>query len=157
MKAVVITAAILVGIIAILFVVNPVLIAVRSGPGPRVEAKLSLREHAVACDLLLRDAKEDRYITELSLPRLVAEKVKIEAPEGFRAQPLEDAKSDKAWLENWNRENIRFVGRVKIAPSVPALILFPVAIPRLEGLEIRGQYETGKTFGNMISFFHAKP
>ena len=151
----VIVAAVLV---AFVVVVNPVLIAVSSGPGPRIESKVSLKDGAIACDLLLRNAKAERYITELKILRSASEMMKIGTPDGFRIEEMPATESDdKEWVKNWNRENVRFIGRLKIAPGVPVTLVIPASTSTLEGLEIGGQFETGKTFGNMISFFTAKP
>lgn len=157
MKKIIIAAVLFAGFALVLLVVNPVLVLIQDGPGSRIESKLSLEADAIVCDLRLRDAKEDRFITELSLSRPVAERLKIAAPAGFRAEPLADAKSDPAWVENWNRENVRFTGRVRISPDMPLILTFPAAAASLESTEINGRFETGKTFGNVLGFFKARP
>lgn len=158
MKWFIIAGIVAAALVAFLVFVNPVLIAISSESGSRIESKVSLRDGGIVCELLLQNTKTAHYITELDIQRPVAETMKIGNPEGFRLEALPATKSDeKEWVDNWNRENVRFTGRLEITPGVPVTLFIPAATPALEGLEIRGQFETGKKFGNTISFFTVKP
>jgi hypothetical protein len=158
MKWFIIAGIVAAALVALLIVVNPILVAVSSEPGSRIESKVSLQDGGIVCELLLQNAKTDHYVTELDIKRPVAEMMKIGNPDGFRLEALPATESDdKEWVENWNRENVRFTGRFKITPGVAVTLFIPAVTPALEGLEIGGQFETGRKFGNTISFFTVKP
>jgi hypothetical protein len=154
MKILLIILGVLVLLVCILILINPVVMLLTSGKGATIHTKAEVREHALICTLTLEGAKSHKFITSLDTPRTTAEKIGLGAPDGFTAQPLLDPKSDSASVAKWNEEHLQFVGKQRIEPGVPLTIVFPLKTAAPVGTwKISGLYDSGRTFGNMISGF----
>jgi len=156
MKTLLIALAIIALLVGVLFIANPVLMVLSSGGNPKVKSEAKVSDRELVARLTLTDAKSPMFVVSLVVPRDAADRIGIAAPSGFRVESLVDAKSDPAWIENWNKENVRYVGKLQVVPESPVEVRFPLKSWQPPPFQIRGQFEAGRTFMNSMSFFHVK-
>ena len=151
MKTFLIIAVVLV-VAAIWVLRRGVLVAV-GGPIPAVSSTVRSAEGALVGELTLSNSTAPHFVTSLSVPRNDAERLQLQPPAGFVAQPLPAEGADPAWVEEWNRENLRFVGRLELVPGVPTRLVMPASAAHDHGVTLKGQFENGRRFGGSIGFF----
>ncbi len=143
-------------IVIVLFIINPVLMLVTQAKLPTVKSKAEIRNNSILCVVTLEDAKSPMFVTSLDAPRSLAEKMGLCPPEGFKEKPLQDRRSAPEWIAKWNKENILFTGKYQIEPNIPVILKFAIKTAPDENLIIKGQFESGRKFGNMVAFFQIK-
>lgn len=107
------------------------------------------------------NSKESR-ITQIVLSRDLVAQLGMSAPAGFKEEllPLTEAEmkdqDSVAFVENYNRENIRWVGTHVVAPDTKGEIIFPIT----KAADVTGfilfQYEAKWGIGGSISSFRAR-
>jgi hypothetical protein len=147
---------VLAALFVLLMFVNPVLMVILGGTASRVTSNVEVGSNELVVTLTLCDSESPRYIVSLDMPRTSAEEIGIGAPTDFRVEPLRDSRSDPDWLEEWNRENIRFTGDVQLAPNTPTVFRFSLMRAPSNRFQIKGQLESGRTFFNSVTIFFIK-
>ncbi len=132
---------------------NPGLIMVTSGKLPSVVSSGAWEEKGLRCSLRLENTESSFFVTSLDLDRNTVERAHITPPFEFRAEPMPDDGGDPEWVESWNRENVRYVGRLELRPNAETELLFPCAVNTGHKVLIKGQFTNGRKFGGSISFF----
>jgi len=156
----IIAVVVLVGLLALFVVLNklnPGVVVATSQKLPAISANPRYDESGLVLDLELNHSQKPRYISSLQLDRAAAEAISLQPPTGFIAEPLpQDGKTDSDWVENWNREHVRFVGKLQIDPGTPLSLCFPATGRFDNTFVVKGQFTNGRSFGGSIGFFQAK-
>lgn len=127
--------AVIVGILVWLFVVKAgSAISDASGQMDLVPVNwVNVLPNMIRVTVTLHDTDEECQITQMLFPREMGERLGISAPPGFRAVPytLDDTDSRNSdepanWVEESNRNDIRWLGAVPLQPDVPATLEFPI-------------------------------
>jgi hypothetical protein len=156
MKKMVIAVAVIAGLLLVLLVVNPLLMVVISGGAPKVESDSRIANGELVARLTLTHSDAPMFVVSFDAPRHAVDKLGLGAPAGFRVEALSDEKSDPAWLKDWNRDNVRYAGKLQIAPGIPVEVRFPIKSSQATPFRIGGQFEAGRSFMNSMSFFQIR-
>jgi len=134
-----------------------VLVTQDTGTGVSGMVKRAIPDKALVIEIT-NNGKE-RRITQISMPKSVASQAGFSEPAGFKIEALpltEHEKKDKetvAFVERYNKENLRWVGDFKL----PAESTTEFSIPAISVAEASGsidfQYESKAGLGGSISFF----
>ncbi len=98
-------------------------------------------------------------ITEISLSRAFAAQLGLSEPSGFRAETLPLSEGERKnremaeYVEKYNKEEIRWVGNLALAPNAKTELVFPAKSASALTGEIRFQYEAKVGLGGSISWF----
>jgi hypothetical protein len=153
MKWIIISVCLLGLALFILFLINPMIALAASGPAIQVEAEVKKETNGYRASLKLINTDQVRYLTEFSLDKQTAAASGLKAPVGYRVEPLPYDRSEQEWTDEWNNENVRFVGSLLLKPNELIELFLPCKDPELAIGKIQCTYETKKKFGNMMSFF----
>lgn len=137
------------------------LIMVTPGSDKRVTATMKrivpAKELVVEVD---NNSKESR-VTQISLARSLVAQLGMSPPAGFKEELLpltEKEKKDNdsvAFVEKYNKDNIRWIGTLVVPPDAKAEVVFPITT----GADVKGfiqfQYEAKWGLGGSISHFRA--
>ena len=147
----------LVLVFAVLNRLNPAVVLSSSQKLPALRATPRYEEAGLVLDLELDHSQKPRFISSLQIDRSVAEAISLQAPAGFSAEPLpQDGKTDPAWIDNWNKEHVRYVGKLQIEPGVSQSLHFPAAGQFGDPFVVKGQFTNGRSFGGSIGFFQVQ-
>lgn len=150
------------GILLLLFVayVGWVLFRANSTIGitPSARAEVLLDKIRITVDFPAANA--EHQITEVLFPRELGEGLGIAAPPEFRVVPFTlddtgDPTSDESakWVEESNRNDIRWLGSVALLSDVSTTLEFPIRRTVTGQGVLRFQYERKIGMGGQISFF----
>jgi hypothetical protein len=161
----IIAGILLVGFIGFLiwFARNPIVLV---SIGPRKTVLASAVPEAASAVLkvtmTLTGTQDTHTITEICLPRPLAQALGVRAPGGFSEQPLsrdggfEDDPETVKFVETYNRDTLRWVGSFPFPPGQPVTLVIPAQTPSGSTGSISFQYEwKGKVAGGSINFFTA--
>src|SRR5204863_183276 len=94
------------------------------------------------------------YVTEISMGREWARALGASPPSGFVEEPLiaETKEDDQAFIDKFNRETVRWVGRLAIPRDQDIFVSIPAQQPRAGSGAIQFQYRyRGKLGGSIQS------
>ncbi len=112
---------------------------------------------AVVVELELSGEKSGYRITDLSLSRHLAQSLGLSAPEDFTEEPLPLASSERddpeivRFVEQFNAENIRWIGDLEILPATPIVLRIPASDPLAEAGPLDIGYERSTGLGGHAS------
>ena len=160
MKIVGVAVLLLVGYFVWRFVVvGDALVLITSDSGQKVVANVKrvIPEQEILLEINNND--KENSITAISVSRQLVSRLGMSKPSGFREEPLPLTGSDREnretveFVENFNKENIRWIGSFALAPNTTAELAIPVtSASGLQGY-IDFQYEARVGFGGFISSF----
>ncbi len=134
------------------------LVLVRPGQPAAVSARLS---GFVPGDSMLMafEVQSGRHrISEISLSRALAEALGLQAPDGFIVEDLplsNKEQSDaamRAFVADYNRDNLRWVGRFELAAEGTTELKFPMSAAEPVAGTIQLTYESKLGTGSSMSF-----
>jgi len=156
------SALIVVGVIVLLFVAYVGWVLYRAGSTIDIRplAQAAVLSDKIQVTVTFVGADTEHQITEAIFPRELGESLGIGAPTGLTPTPytIDDtgdpsSKESARWVEDSNRENLRWVGSVALRPDRSTILDFPIVdIVAGEGI-FRFQYERKLGMGGQISFF----
>jgi hypothetical protein len=133
-------------------------LAVVTGPSPlKLEATTALEDGALACTVRLTGADAPLFIESLSAARAEAEAIGLGAAAGLAPTPLPATPRDDAeWVAQWNRDNVRYAGRVELPPGVPVRIVFPLSGDVSTPLLLQATVTNGRRFLGSMRFLRIR-
>ena len=98
---------------------------------------------ALEIEITLWNVKKDHAITEILMPKDLFVALDARTPEGFRNEPapVPEGGAERAQLEEQNRLNVRWVGRLLLRPNTGALLSIPAKTPTHGAGTLRLRYE----------------
>jgi len=97
--------------------------------------------------------KAKRYsVTEIHLPRELAQALGASPPSGFTDEPYIAGPKvgDEAWVQKFNRETVRWVGHLALPPEQDIILTIPAQNPRAGSGTIQFRYEYRGLLGGSI-------
>ena len=127
-----------------------------TGPSPlKLSAAASVEAGALVCTIELTGSDRPLFLESLSARRADAEAIGLGAPAGLIPAPLPATPRDDAeWVAQWNRDNVRFAGRIVLPPAQPVRIVFPLAGDPSRSLLLKGTVTNGRRFMGSMRFLH---
>lgn len=132
------------------------------GPKVRVVPKTTeLRAHAIRDPAAGRvrchfyyDGPEDHYaLSEIDLPRSLAEELGLEAPVGFEPTPLAAEKGDDPeFVDNYNRDRLRLLGNQPLPPRAEVILDLPARYAAAGAGTLRFTYGFQRRLGGVTRF-----
>lgn len=141
----------------VVYRINPALILTTTGPAPKVEANYEIQNSQIVINLKLINSEIPRYVTTLTFPSELHTKAGISKIEDFEFKPWNVADGytqDEADVEN--KKSIRYVGDLKLEPNKDYSLKIPVGNSEKLNGSITGWFESKKSFGGSMSFFHVQ-
>ena len=113
----------------------------------RDEAARSLR-----CTLRFTGQDKPYTVTEIHLPRELAQALGASPPSGFADEPYVAGPKvgDEAWVQKFNRETVRWVGQLALPAEKDIVVSIPVQQARAGSGTIQFRYEHRSAFGGSI-------
>lgn len=140
-----------------------VLVTTTTGAGPagKVEAKIldSTNETGLRVELNLTGVDSEQAITSIALPRSLADSLQASPPDGFKDEPLvpepREEKDDEAmrFINDWNRENLQWVGTYSLKPDTPQIMVIPMRNPTGGTGDLSFSYGSQGRFGGVRAGF----
>jgi len=155
------SAAVLVGILVwlLLLYVSRGLRGPSGAIGLEPITRVTVLSNKIRVTVTLPSADAEYQITQALFPRELGERLGIAAPPGFRAVPytLDDAgrptnDDAKNWVEESNRNDIRWLGSVPLQPDMSTTLNFPIRGPANGEGALSFQYERKDGMGGQTSF-----
>ena len=157
------SALLVVGVVVLLFVayVGWVLYQVASTIDIRPLAQAAVLSDKIQVTVTFAEADTEHQISEVIFPRELGESLGIGPPTGLTLTPYTiddtgDPSSEEwvRWVEDSNRENLRWAGSIALKPDQSTSLDFPIVeMVAGEGV-LRFQYERKLGMGSQISFFN---
>lgn len=158
-KIVLIVGGIIIGIVVVLAVA----LLIRLSRGPIVFAtpetsKLTATAvsdegtSSLRCTLRFTGKDKPYSVTEIHLPRELAQALGASPPTGFTDQPYVAGPKvgDAAWVQNFNRETVRWVGQLGLPSEQDVVLTIPVEHARAADGTIQFRYEHRGMLGGSI-------
>ncbi len=142
---------------------NPIVLF-GEGPGKHVAASVvpDAAAHTLTVAMQLSGTQRPHTVTEISMPRTLAQALGVRPPNGFSEQflPLDDRSKNNPDMvksvEKFNQDTLRWVGALPLPPGDPVSLTISSQTPLASTGTISFQYEwKGKVLGASISFFDA--
>ena len=129
-----------------------------TGGEPEVSAhQLASTASGIRIEVRLADEAGACQVTEISAPRRLAETLGLGPPERFLEEPLPLTEKERrdpetvAWVAEWNRDNVRWVGSESLSPGEPLVLEFPASSPSAATGVLSISYERKLGLGGMSS------
>ena len=159
LKIVLIFGGIIIGIVVVLAVA--LLIRLSRGPivfTASVTSKLTataLRDegaHSLRCTLRFTGKDKPYSVTEIHLPRELAQALGASPPTGFTDEPYVAGPKvgDEAWVQKFSRETVRWVGQLALPAEQDVVLAIPVEHARAGNGTIQFRYEHRGLLGGSI-------
>ncbi len=138
------------------------IVLIDKSPGKKVSATLKQVIPNGAIVVGVDSNSKQNQITEISVKREIAAKLGLSAPGGFTESPVPLTEKDKLdketveFVENYNTENVRWIGKLPLAPDAITEITFPATSTSNLGGNIRFRYEAKIGYGGSMAFCVAK-
>lgn len=115
----------------------------------RDESARSLR-----CTLRFTGEDKPYKVTEIHLPRELAQALGASPPNGFTAEPYVAGPKvgDEAWVQKFNSETVRWVGQLPLPAEQEVLLSIPAEQPRAGSGTIQFRYEHRGALGGSLRF-----
>jgi hypothetical protein len=118
-----------------------------------LSAEAIVEARALVCTIELKGSDRPLFVESLSARRADAEAIGLGTPSGLALEPLPATPRDDAeWVAQWNRDNVRFVGRIVLPPGHPARITFPLAGDPSRSPLLLGTVTNGRRFMDSMRF-----
>jgi hypothetical protein len=97
-------------------------------------------------------------ITDIDMDRSLRDTLGLSPPAGFTLEPLAVEDREKGdnraveYVAKYNREKVRYAGRLSVGPNTPALLRFSAERPNAASGQIRLQHERKIGVGGSIGF-----
>lgn len=135
------------------------LVVIGNDTGKRISARLKdvIPNESLVIEIDNND--RENSITEISMPRSLAEILGASPPDGFTAELLPVSDSEKndqeavRFVDKFNAETLRWVGQFALSPNIPSELRIPAKVTSNLSGRINFQYEAKVGFGGSISFF----
>jgi hypothetical protein len=129
-------------------------LAVTTGPSPlKLAAASAVEAGALVCTIELTGCDRPLFLESLSTRRTDADAIGLGTPAGLALVPLPATPRDDAeWVAQWNRDNVRFAGRIVLPPGQPVRIVFPLAGDPSRSLLLQGTVTNGRRFMGSMRF-----
>ena len=157
----IIAGVLIIAVVAFLFwfARNPVVV-LSKGPGKTVTASVLPDEASLKVTMMLTGTDQPHTLTQISMPRTLAQASGLRPPNGFSEQPLplEERNKNNAeivkFVETFNKDTLRWVGSFPLPPGESVELIIPAETPRAATGKISFQYEwRGKVLGGSMSSF----
>jgi hypothetical protein len=159
LKIVLIVGGIFLGVVVV--VVAALVIRLSRGPivftGP-VTSKLTataMRDddaRSIRCTLRFTGRDKPYSVTEIHLPRELAQALGASPPSGFTDEPYVAGPKvgDEAWVQKFNRDTVRWVGQLALPAEQDVVLTIPVQQSRAGSGTIQFRYEHRGVLGGSI-------
>ena len=161
----IIAGVLIVGVVAFIFwFARHPIVFLTKGPGKTVTASVLPDEpsRSLKVTMALAGTEKPHSVTQISMPRALAQALGLRAPSGFSEQllPLDEGTKNNPemvkFVEEFNRDTLRWVGSLPLPPREAVTLMIPAQTPRGGTGKISFQYEwRGKVLGGSISSFTA--
>jgi hypothetical protein len=159
LKIILIVAGVVIGIVLLLVA----LLFIRLSRGPIVFAgpvtskltAVAVRDEGtrtLRCTLRFTGKDKPYSVTEIHLPRELAQVMGISPPNGFTDEPYVAGPKvgDEAWVQKFNRETVRWVGQLALPPEQDVVLTIPAQHARAGKGTIQFRYEHRGMLGGSI-------
>ena len=124
----------------------------------KVSATAKAVEKAIEVEVVATGSGDGAVITVIDMERSLRDALGLSPPAGFTAAPMpldareKDDKEAAAYVEKYNREKVRYAGRLAVAPGAPTVLRFAAERPDAASGVIHLQHERKIGMGGSISF-----
>lgn len=160
MKTIAIGVLLLVGFFVWRFVImGDGLVFVGPASGQQVSAVVARVVPNQQIVLAVNNPDKEQSITDITVPRSVAAQLALSPPAGFAEEPLPlsaaEAKDKELveFVEQFNRENVRWVGSHLLKPQAVSELVLPARKTESLSGTLQLEYARKVGFGGSISFF----
>jgi hypothetical protein len=110
--------------------------------------------HSVRCTLRFTGQDKPYNVTEIELPRELAQALGASPPSGFTDEPYVAGPKvgDEAFVQKFNQETVRWVGQLALPAEQDVVLSIPAQQPRAGSGTIQFRYEHRGTLGGSIRF-----
>jgi hypothetical protein len=129
-------------------------LAVVTASGPlKMSGMASVEAGALVCTIELTGSEKPLYLESLTARRADADAIGLGTPAGLALEPMPATPRDDAeWVAQWNRDNVRLVGRIALPPAQPVRIVFPLSGDPGRPLLLQGTVTNGRRFLGSMRF-----
>ena len=108
--------------------------------------------HSLRCTLRFTGQDKPYSVTEIHLPRELAQALGASPPSGFTDAPYVAGPKvgDEAWVQKFNRETVRWVGQLALPAEQDVIVAIPVQQARAGSGTIQFRYEHRGMLGGSI-------